>query len=783
MSLDFSQGGFEQLFKSALLQGINMFCGAGFSVMSCDSEGRALPVGSGLLDELKSIFPSIAGYTDLSYASTKLIRTDRNTFYDYLKRRFSVSDFDSRYEVLGSIRIGRVYTTNIDDLLFRIFERFPSGRYLNDCSCNGAVYSDNDAIGYYPLHGCVRNGNDYVFGATELAGAFSRRGSEKSWADLRKDASDRPILFWGWNFKDPAPIRAMYGDGGGIDGNPMKWVLLRSPDAQTLDYLQTLGFGIIIGDTESMLDYIRSVVEEAGEFSLVSSSGAPELSRYCPPKNDASLPSYPLSSFFTDFIPRWSHVYSGMIPKVSNYRKIAESIASGLDTLVYGVRCSGKTTLMMQLLAEYQSVRDKHYLVAPSRAQVGRYLELLGERESLVFVDDCFRDTEALTLLGTPNVQVVAFDRDFSYERQCFKIEKFVYNAIDVTVITPEDAQLIVDAIPETVKLKGAGTRGFDRDPTLLNLLAKVLRPQEFKFMEGFASEDREAAKVFLMVAYVHACGVPCSFDMVYSFLGDEEYSYTEMLTVVERAGGLLRDACGDRGFANLGEQLEDYYMCRSRFLAERLIESIPEGDELFATVLEDFVRYVPAYKICNYDYFRRSGYDADFAKRAFPALERGEAYYSDAEMKDSSEYLYQQAAIYCSKLKEYQSAFIWIEKARNLDHVNRFSIQSTHARISFDVNLGSDQSLSEDALSSMEECCSSDKRKWIHYTNFAECCLRYYWRYKDDSHLESALRYVQEGLREKTRYLGVVNRRRLARLERRILGIIGDGSDNRSRC
>lgn len=83
MALDFSNGGYENLFRKALADGINIFCGAGFSVEAKDENGNTLPIGAGLLDELKAEFSSIVSYTKLPRACTKLKQTDKQSFYDF----------------------------------------------------------------------------------------------------------------------------------------------------------------------------------------------------------------------------------------------------------------------------------------------------------------------------------------------------------------------------------------------------------------------------------------------------------------------------------------------------------------------------------------------------------------------------------------------------------------------------------------------------------------------------------------------------------------------------
>ena len=265
MKLDFSFGGYENLFRNALEQGLNLFCGAGFSVEASNVSGSKLPVGRKLLEELKEEFPIVNSYSNLPRACTKITKTDKQSFYSFLKHRFSVTDFAPEYMSLTEIKIRNIYTTNIDDLFFKIFERDERPVYLNDCSIKGAPYDEKFAINYFPLHGCVRTAGEYVFGATEIASAFSQRGNEKLWKNLAIDAAKHPILFWGWNFEDAGPIGAMYGDGNEIDNNTNRWVLLRKPTDEMMDYIKALKFNVIIGDTQGMLDYISEFAKSISE--------------------------------------------------------------------------------------------------------------------------------------------------------------------------------------------------------------------------------------------------------------------------------------------------------------------------------------------------------------------------------------------------------------------------------------------------------------------------------------------------------------------------------------
>lgn len=763
MSLDFSKNGYENLFKQALQNGISLFCGAGFSVAASDRNGQELPTGPALLKELKERFPYIRSYKNLPRACTKLLHTDKGSFYAFLESRFAVEKFSDLYNALLGISIKNVYTTNIDDLFFRIYDNADSTSFLNDRSVRGNDYVSADRssrinqVNYFALHGCIRDPGEYVFGATEIASAFSNAISKQSWTSLARDAEEHAILFWGWNFEDSGPIEAMYGGKSHVNENIKKWALLYEPEEETIDFLSSLNFNIIIGDTQDMLQYMDDFRKGSSEKAEPLSTGShlKELDEYTYP-TESTVALYPLKSFFCDYTPRWSYVYSRTIPAISFYKKIADLIAARKDVVFTGLRGSGKTTLLMQLIVNIETTRLKHYMLAPTLERVEAYLKCLQNSQSLLFVDDCFRDTDAIIrLLRASNVQVVCCDRDFNFERQYHRIKPYDFETLDITGLTQEDAQAIINCIPMDLKRTQVNTKKIKEDITLPNILASALKAQNYKYMQIFHENDSLAAEIFLMICYVHSCGVPCSFDMVYSYLGDDQYSWENMLEAIQRVGKLIKDCENSSdyfGSYDIDYSLQDYYQCRSRFFAEKIIQSVPKGAPLLAKVLSDFVDFVPPFKICAYDKFKRSGYDADLASRAFTSFKEGKEFYEKCVLKDESEYIYQQAAIYFSRMNEYKEAFDWIERARNLAHYNRFSIDSTYASIYFKVNVGIDPAESRQALSILEKCCTDDNRKAIHFSNYAKCVLEYAEKHSDDTenipdYIERALMFVREGL------------------------------------
>ena len=744
----------KNLFNKAIEEGINLFLGAGFSVNAKDGNGNALPLGGELLEELKDKFQDIKVYNDLSKACTKLKNTHKEEFYEFLEERFNVVEYDSRYDAIKKINTKNIYTTNIDNLLYKILDN--GNKYLYDRSKKGAGFKETSIINYFPLHGCINNHDDYVFGTTELATAFSKRSKEESWKCLAEDASNKAILFWGWNFQDTGPIEAMYVNEKKVNSNINKWVLLYEPTEETKDFLKTLQFNIIEADTEELLQYIDEYITSKIHINTNYDNNYinSNVKKYCAPKNDKDLKRYPLQMMFLDYMSRWSHIYSNQVPRTKKYKQIAETILSEKNIIIYGIRGSGKSTLLRQLLIYLDSNREKTYLEAPSVEMARQYIKDVNETRVIVFIDDCFRDTDAiLEICKHENIQIVAFDRDFSYESQFSKLpkEKFC-EPIDTTEIDIEDAQSILNIIPNEIKKTNSSTKNFHRDPTIPNLLAASLHSLNFNYFNRFMDNAPKEAEVFLMICYVHSCGVPCSFDMVYSYLGEENYTWKQMREIIDRIGGLIKDNASILGSYSIDFENQDYYECRSRFFAEKILESIPKKTSILSTILMTFAENVPVYKICWYDKFKRSAYDADLATKAFPRETDGEKYYNICRGKDETEYVYQQAALYFSRRENYPKAFEWIDKARNISHYNRFSIDSTYAKLYFDVNKNTDKNLALEALRILSDCCKKDKRKSIHFLTYANCVLEFYKIYGNegtDILGKEALMYIEDGLSE----------------------------------
>ena len=772
----------KNTFDKALKTGISLFLGAGFSVFAEDKHGEKLPCGNELLEELREKFPKIAAFHDLSKVSTVLEKSmEKEKFKDYLTDRFTVNNYGKEYDNLTKVNVKNIFSTNIDDLIFKIWDNAEqSQRYVNN-TLNLGESNAPLAINYFPVHGCVLNPEkDYIFSNIKIASAYSSQ--DGSWESLKLTVSSSPILFWGWSFNDSDIIEAIYSSRGKmVEDNTRKWIVLYDPQEYEIEFYESLNFSIIIADTKELLKYFETI-ESTTEKTVNNTVKVP--SQYQVP-SFVEEASYPVENFFTGDIPRWSYIYSGQVIKTQHYKKIADLIHSGSSIIVTGIPASGKTTLMMQLASGIETEKSKHLLYTPTVAEVNKYCKIIGEEKVMVFVDNCLNDYRAFEhLITKTNIQVIGFERDNRYESIAYRLfeSNFEFELYDVSEISEQDISRIVDSIPKGMY---SGKMVEVQDRTIFEIIRKhtkvpVMEDRFANALRELYSYDKKTTELFLMISYVHSCGVPVSYDMIYSYL--EESDYRDVYKDIKNIGKLITE-CYDQDFGFLGDinlDDQDYYKCRTRYLAELIIKKVPNYS-LMRLMLNKFIERVPIFKICRYDIFKNTAFDADLVTRYFTRYDEGIAFYKKCLEIEDSAFMYQQIALYASRKRKYSDAFRWIDKAKNCERRNIFSIRNTHAIILFNANIekenrdGSVIATLHQSLEILKDCYENDLRKGFHARIFGELILKFYEIYgfeEVEKYIETAVEWLdKEILSKKNSNSSIKKMRQVKRdIERKIV-------------
>lgn len=771
----------ELTLRAALsAQEINLFAGAGFSVLANDKSGTSLPIGNELKDELLAQFGmASAKALNLAQVCAMLEATQSDAFRSFLKKRFSVGDFDSRYEVICSLPIRTVFTTNIDDLFFRIYARSET-HYLNDIDVSGPAFGDRSAVDYIALHGSVTHSpSRFVFNPMELATAFS--SDPDKWRVLTQRLQRAPTIFWGYGLADAGVLQALSPVSVKGRLHQDKWIVLREPDEATKAYFAALGFNIIASDSSQFLSWLKSLpLPSAGAVvaTLSTQTLFPEHSIPSP----ASVPVRPIRDFYSGAPPTWHDIFSNRVPRTAHYARVIEAVNSGQSVVVLGMPTCGKSTLLMQVAAALPFAGHKLVCSSLTVEKAALIRKQLGVQRALIFVDDFADSVHGFEhLRACANVQMVGVDRDYYFERVSHIVTNGDVRIVEVTGLTDIDIQTIFSAIPQELRKahlvrpateEGAAPSIYELVES--NMVAPALSERFSAVLKDLDNRDRPLHDFLIMCCYVHCCRTPVSFDMAYAFLRDVVDRFEEVYGVVNDLNSLVFESSG-----SVVETDQDYFVPRSAIVSDAIINNVQPV--AFRRVLIRFHNEVSPYRIARFDAFRRKGYDERFVTRAFTDWRQGEQFYEMLCTRDSSPYLRQQAALYLAHKHRFQEAFKWIDEAIEASGNRVPSIRNSHAIILFRANINIPDSSSglvaitlKKSMDILAECYRYDKRKGYHALTFADQAVQYWQVYGDalaKSYLERARKWLVEEAQRSPWHRGV---QRLLRSVERELGIPG---------
>lgn len=310
----------ENTFKSHLQKGINLFLGAGFSVEAkgtYEGKPKAMPVGDGLRKEILKTFGRDENSRMLLPQLYQIISTtQRDALNEFLRNRFKVVEFSELYGNLERINLKAIFTTNIDDLVFKIFEESKK-YYINDISLRGPSIAGSSAIDYIALHGSVIHApsEGLDFSPVEIASSFER--DKDKWFGYIGRVQQTPTLYWGYSMADAGVLQALAKETTNGRERAPAWVTLSGEDDEAIEYYSSLGFQIIIAETNDLLKYI-------GQIKVEKTAGSPKrlldkrFSEFLIPPV-TKVPVRTLTEFYLGAEPIWYDIFLGGLHKTKHF--------------------------------------------------------------------------------------------------------------------------------------------------------------------------------------------------------------------------------------------------------------------------------------------------------------------------------------------------------------------------------------------------------------------------------------------------------------------------------
>lgn len=735
--------------------GINLFTGAGFSVLAKDKTGKSLPLGLELKNELAEKFNQ-PNSLDLAQLCTIIEAITPEKLKKYLTERFEVIEYDRKYDVLKTINIKSIFTTNIDNLIVKIFSN-SEDHYLNDITNIGPSFSDRTAIDYIPLHGSILDQErKLIFTSIDLATTFN--SEQSTWMYLRQKISKYPTIFVGYSLADASVIQALYSNENKIKAHNTKWILLYNDDPASVTYFKTLGFNIIRGSVKELLDYFQNLTIEA-KYSEESIFNDPKVvfPHELIPERSAKLPVRPLKYFFLGAEPFWSDIYNNRIPQTSHYKETVDRILGNKNVIVLGIPASGKTTLLMQIAAQINFSGIKLICSNMTYEKAVLTTGRLNEDKALVFMDNFSDNIASFNHFSSfPNIKLIGFDRHYNYEIVSHHIDHNSFEFYDVTPLSPSDIQLLYSRIPDDIR-KTKITRELREkiDPSIFDFInlnttfPNINRRYKHVIIE-LEKNSVDLCDLLIMMCYVNACRTVVSFDMALGFLNDTIETYQEVYACINKLEEIIIDYDGP-----FITDDQDYFTPRSSIISDAILNQVPQST--FRRVFIRFHKNVSPLSIPRFDIFKKYGYDSNFAKKAFPNWKDGKMFFESIFESDNSPFTLQQGALYLASKRKFQEAFNWIDEAILISKNKFFSIRNSHAIILFEANIDSDDD-GEDVRNSLDEsmkilenCYGDDKRKLYHALTYSRQALKYFAKYGDEksiTYLKVSKKWLTEELK-----------------------------------
>jgi hypothetical protein len=729
------------MFREMIRTGINLFTGAGFSKLP-DINGKSLPDASELCQEICDIFSIPSQYaTDLEKVSNIVNLRAKQQFQDYLRGKYTVTDYNPLYDTLNLISIHSYITTNIDNIIQCVMDN--SNRYsLHDVVFYGASKSSTTTIQYIPLHGNVKDITSHLyFGKNELANVDS--DNKELFALMQAKLMEAPTLFWGYGFHDNAVERTITKV---LDSHCQDVWIQCMPGSENVDYFRELGCNVIEGTTEDLLLWIQ---ENCCTFDNAQDevNYSKQLKKYFIPSRN-QIETVTAEDFFLNGSTHWYCVLSNYPYITKAVNLLYEKSFRNKNLIAIGIPFSGKTTLLMQLAIKVTAM-IKLNVFDITTEEAKRIVNVLNGQKAFVFIDDCCEDVESLKIfMQEPNINVIAFADDYTFESSKHLLDGFKYEKVGIGELEIDEAQQIFEKIPPAlradqflykndsnekfsmIEMIGRNVKGYLSKDRIRNVLRRVKQASQ----KGF--------QIIALTTYLVHNKSALSTDVLCAYFDTTDYQYIQNLILTAQ-----------RYLSEVDVQVlpdtidQDYYCVRSHLFAYYTFQVLCSDYKAdFADVIRKFVLNVPPYRIYKHYIFKRSAYDAKFFNSIF--AHNAHDLYEYIFRFDGSAYTLQQWALYKAYCNDYSGAFADIDKAINMNPYN-FSIKNSHAIILFEANKEKKTSLAKEgmdqAMSILQQCFKSDKRRIYHAQKYSEFALFLSRNWNDKSYLVQAREWLEE--------------------------------------
>lgn len=717
------------LFDSDLTDPINLFLGSGFSTLARNRAGKCLPTGSELKTALIEKYSrQDLDQLDLQSVYTVIANEQKADVDELMINTFSVEKYNDKYDCLRQLSISHIYTTNIDDLPFKIFRPIMGevSPLFHDVSRFGQPRDISASIQYIPLHGSITHEEPaFIFTSGQISSAFA--ADQQTWFVFQRELQRRPTFFLGYGMKDAGVLQALHN---ALLQRANRWILVTPghPEAETL--YESLGFHVLVGTIEDFLDTICERAKNRAAKGLAKSWA--KLGSI--PRSD-EVAQRPVRDFFLGAEPGWSDAYSPQVQRRRVNDRVLDLALQGKNVAVIGLPLSGKSTIIRQSAAD---LMDKRSCIFFEKISAEIADEVIAEYDRattkpIIIVDQFIDSRDGFNKLAAAGgFKFIVAESSVYFDSMNLKALEAPLSVVSCSEVDRADLQRIIESLPVDVRRRDVVYAEVQEQAEFLGLFEGLVRqvfdrdltPRFRRRLKEFEQKDQQAFDVYLMTCYVNMCRTLVSYDMIHMFIGSKDY--VEGYRVTARINEFVRER------DDAEDQSQDHFSVRSGALARITMRECSRA--AFGRVFDRFHRLIGPRVVPDYPTFRRYAYDNDFAIKAFPDFHDGKTFYERLFVKEDNAYDYQHGAVYMSKMRQHSLAFEWIDKALSKAGRRTFTIRNSHAVILFEANFEfyrvdpSDFTARDGIRKSMavlESCIEQDNWRRYHLLRFADQAMK----------------------------------------------------------
>ena len=549
----------EKLLKRAITRNqCVLFLGAGFSGDATNKNGDRLPASWQLAVALWEWMGYRAKYGD--YDDTPLdrlfdvARRERGDkkLAEFLEGQLLVSAYPDWYKRAAYPYWYRIYTTNVDDLIERVY-RDAAATKLDTINSIQARYKERDAylerLQYVKLNGSIKDGIDHItFGARQ----YARRASEyEVWYDqFVRDYSTHATVLVGTKVNEPLFWQAIEArqrrSGAAQELRLRSFLVSNKASPVVLNSLAEFNVVPVEATAEEFFNYLGRLLGDLPDRAEVLAHVNPQRAQYLSLDTTRAADADAAKAFFAAFTrvevadsprnhrslyhsgatPDWADLAAGLDAQREVTARAQQRFESALESenservfVVSGHRGAGKSTLLMRTALNLSAAGHLVFFAVgediPEPHLVARAVGLI-KRPMALFVDDAewlgrraHRLVSELEGCGMPPVLVLA-----SRSNSLFMFDEVGHkDEIEIGNLTDEDIEAVIDVMEKANSLAGrAGqTRTRIREEfklrarkQLLVAMKEITSGRDFEFI--IKKEYHDIVDPELRLTYLIAC-------------------------------------------------------------------------------------------------------------------------------------------------------------------------------------------------------------------------------------------------------------------------------------